>query len=84
MNAVVLVFVLAVVVSAAAHIAILVSVVRRASAVVDASVPRPRLAVEIVWALLPAIVLALVFTATWSKVRERSTRGPDAVLEIAR
>ena len=84
MNAAVIVFVIAEIASAVAHAAILISVVRRASVVADASVPRPRLGVEIVWALIPALLLALVFTATWSKVRERATPGPDAVIEIAR
>jgi hypothetical protein len=37
---------------------------------------------EIVWALIPALVLALVLTATWSRVRERAPE-PDAVMKIA-
>lgn len=80
----VVVFIIAVVASTVAHVAILVSVVRRASNVANANVPRPRLAVEIVWALIPALALALVFTATWSKVRDRAQPRPEAILKIAR
>ena len=80
----VVVFILAVVASVVAHVVIMVLVVRRASTVADANVPRPRLGLEIVWALIPALALALVFTATWSKVRDRVTRPPAPVLEIAR
>ena len=84
MDAAVIVFLIAVVASAVAHVAILASVVRRASGVVDAGVPRPRLATEIVWALIPALVLALVFTATWAKVRTRATENPGTIMRIAR
>jgi heme/copper-type cytochrome/quinol oxidase subunit 2 len=83
-SSVVIVFAIAVLASAVAHVAILTSVVRRASSVADANVPRPRLIVEIAWALIPMLALALVFTATWSRVREHATPEPGAVMEIAR
>lgn len=82
MSAAVIVFVVAVVASLVAHVAILASVVRRASRVEDANVPRPRVMTEIIWALIPALVLALVFTATWSRVRERASE-PGAIMKIA-
>jgi heme/copper-type cytochrome/quinol oxidase subunit 2 len=82
MSAAVIVFVIAVVASLIAHVAILASVVRRASRVEDANVPRPRAMTEIIWALIPALVLALVLTATWSRVRERAPE-PAAVMKIA-
>ena len=83
MSAAVIVFIVAVVASAVAHVVILVSVVRRASDTVDAAVPRPRLVSEIVWALIPALALALVFTATWARVRDRET-APSAIMRVAR
>ncbi len=77
------VFAVAVVACAVAHGAILVSVVRRASTASSPDVPRPRLAVEIMWAVIPAIVLALVLAATWERVRDRES--PSGVLrEVAR
>ena len=84
MSPVIVVFVIAVVACAVAHVAIFASVVRRATVVADASVPRPRFVAEVVWALIPALVLAFVLTATWVKVRERAVIDSGAVLKIAR
>jgi heme/copper-type cytochrome/quinol oxidase subunit 2 len=81
---VVIVFAIAVLASTVAHAAILTSVVRRASTVADASVPRPKPIVEIAWALIPVLALALVLTATWARVRDRATPPPGAVMKIAR
>jgi heme/copper-type cytochrome/quinol oxidase subunit 2 len=81
-SAEVIVFVGAVVASLLAHVAILASVVRRASKVEDANVPRPHLTTEIIWALIPALVLALVFTATWSRVREPAPQ-PGTIMKVA-
>jgi len=78
------VFVFVMVACIAAHAAILVSVVRRASAAPAAPVPRPRLVAEIVWALIPAVVLAFVLTATWAKVREPLVEPPGVLLKVAR
>lgn len=83
MSAAVIVFTIAVVVSVVAHGAILASVVRRAATAADASVPRPRPFVEIAWALIPVVALALVLTATWARVRERAA-PPPAMMKIAR
>jgi hypothetical protein len=83
MSPVIVVFVIAVVACAVAHVAIVASVVRRATAVADTSVPRPRFVTEVVWALVPVLALALVLTATWVKVRERAVNDA-AVLKIAR
>ena len=84
MSAAVVVFVVCVVACLVAHIAILRSVARaRAVVASGAQVPRPNLFVEIVWALVPAIVLAFVLTATWSKIRERPS-PPPPIMRIAR
>ena len=77
------VFVVAVLACAVAHVAILVSVVRRASATSSPDVPRPRLAIEVTWALLPAVVLALVLTATWQRIQHRESPS-GVLLEVAR
>jgi hypothetical protein len=45
-------------------------------------VPRPHLTTEIIWALIPALVLALVFTATWSRVREPAPQ-PGTIMKVA-
>ena len=84
MRPAVLVFAIAVVVSVIAHVAILTSVVRRAATVADAGVPRPGRFAEIAWALIPALALALVLTATWARVQERAAPPPDAIMKIAR
>jgi hypothetical protein len=83
MSPVIIVFVIAVAACGVAHVAILASVVRRATGVADSSVPRPNFVAEVVWALMPALALALVLTATWVKVRERAVNDP-AILKIAR
>jgi hypothetical protein len=46
--------------------------------------PRPSFVVELLWAILPIVVLALVLTATWTKVRSQARPHPEAILEIAR
>ena len=84
MSAGVVVFVVCVVACLVAHVAILHSVVRsRATVASDAAVPRPNLIVEIIWALVPAIVLAFVLTATWARIRERP-EPPPVIMRIAR
>jgi heme/copper-type cytochrome/quinol oxidase subunit 2 len=72
-----------------AHAAILMSVVRRTStgerpAPAHSSVPRPRLLSEIAWALVPAVALALVLTATWERVRDQGTPKPAEIMKVAR
>ena len=76
------VFLLCAAACAAAHVAILVSVARRAAKRVDAGVPAPRRGLEIFWALLPAVVLALVLTATWDRVNAREK--PAELMRVAR
>lgn len=67
------------------HVAILRSVVRRGAAQEDPAVPRPNFLIELVWAVIPIIVLAFVLTATWAKVRSAPHRHPpDPIMEIAR
>jgi hypothetical protein len=38
-----------------------------------------------VWALIPAIVLAIVLTATWARVRDNAARTPrpDVMMKVA-
>ena len=84
MNAAVFVFVLSVVACLIAHVGILHSVVRSRGQAADMNVPRPRLGVEIVWALIPAIALAFVLTATWARVKDRPAPLPGETMRIAR
>lgn len=67
-----------------AHIAILTSVVRRSAKALDSNVPRLRPFVEVLWALIPALVLAFVLTATWDRVRDGARPKPHEILRVAR
>ena len=86
MSVVVVVFVVCVAASAIAHAAILVSSVSaRLAADVSPTaphVPRPRILGEFLWALVPIVALALVFTATWARVRDRE-QHPPATMKVA-
>ena len=86
MRVAVLVFAVCAVGCAVAHIAILRSVVRSAAArpPVESAVHRPRFVVELIWAVLPMLALALVLTATWAKVRSNSSPRPESIMEVAR
>jgi hypothetical protein len=84
MSVVVIAFVLCAIACFVGHVAILHSVVRKGSSLVDSTVPRPRLLVELVWAVIPMIVLALVLTATWVHVRENARPKADSIMRIAR
>ena len=79
-------FVVCVAACVIAHAAILFSTVSaRTTANVSATaptVPRPRAFVELLWALVPILVLALVFTATWARLRDRETH-PPATMKVA-
>jgi heme/copper-type cytochrome/quinol oxidase subunit 2 len=66
------VFWLGVVMCAAAQVAIVRSVVRSRKAAFDpqradpsSTVPRPHFAVELAWAVVPALALVALFIATW-------------------
>ena len=54
-----------------AHVGILRSVVRRSGSV-NPDVPRPNLVVEIIWAVVPMVVLAGVLLATFPRVRQHA------------
>lgn len=82
MDAPVVVFVVCTIACLVAHVAILLSTVRGRAAVDVATLPRSRAAVEALWALVPVVVLALVLTATWARVRERPVRVPE-VMKVA-
>lgn len=65
------------------HLAILVAAARRPARANEPGVPRPRRALEIFWAIVPAVVLALVVTATWDRVRD-PVPSPAEVMKVAR
>ena len=77
------VFVACVGACAIGHLAILLAVARRPAANLEPGVPRPRRALEILWAILPAIALAFVVTATWERVRDREAE-PPVIMKVAR
>ena len=81
----VIVFAVCVAACIVAHIAILRSVIRSRATAADPGVPRPRLLIEVAWAIVPAVVLAFVLTATWAKVREGTNApAPTLLMRIAR
>ena len=84
MRASVVVFALCALACFVAHIAILRSVLRTAADVPpsDPGVPRPRIGIEVLWAIIPMLALALVLTATWARVRVAP--APRAIMEVAR
>jgi heme/copper-type cytochrome/quinol oxidase subunit 2 len=84
MSVVVLVFLGCVIACLVGHLAILHSVIRQRVEPANTDVPRPRMHVELVWALIPALALALVLTATWARVREHATPRPGVIMKIAR
>lgn len=86
MRATVVVFGICAVACLAAHIAILRSVLRTAggNAPGEPGIPRPRVGVEIVWAVIPMLALALVLTATWARVRSNPEPPPESIMEVAR
>jgi hypothetical protein len=83
-RATIVVFAVAAFASIVAHLVILTSVLRRVWRPVEPGVPRPRPLAEIAWALLPFLVLALVLTASWARVRDTASRKSVPVLRIAR
>jgi heme/copper-type cytochrome/quinol oxidase subunit 2 len=84
MSAAVAVFLLCVVCCVIGHAVILYAAVRTRPELADAKVPRPKVAVEIVWAVIPVIVLAFLLTATWARVRDRGTPKPGVIMKVAR
>ena len=83
MRSEVLVFVVCAVACVVGHVAILRSVIRSRAIAADASVPRPRMAIEVIWALVPAVGLALLLTFTWANVREHARATPGIMLRVA-
>jgi len=83
MTAQVIVFVVCAAACVVAHLVITASVLRSRSSVATAAVPRPNLLVEIVWAVVPAIALAFVLTATWARVRDATHTKPSAIMKVA-
>lgn len=81
----VLVFVICAAACVVAHVAIFRSVLRARLTAPDPGVPRPKLLVEVAWALLPAIALAFVLTATWARIVERDgAPAPSLLMRLAR
>lgn len=66
------------------HVAILQSVLRKGTSQADPHVPRPRLLVELLWAIVPIVALAFVLTATWVRVRDHARPKPDMIMKVAR
>lgn len=79
----VLVFAVCVIACVVGQVAILFSVVRSGTAPVAANVPRSRLLIEIVWAFVPAVMLALLLTATWVRVRHSAAPKPTTMIKVA-
>lgn len=48
----------------------------------DPAVPRPRRVTELVWTLLPALVLALVLAATWYAIQAHGADAGAAALRL--
>jgi len=65
-----------------AHVAIVRSVLRSRSARASTDVPQPKLAIEILWALLPAVALAFLLGATWVRVRQHTGHPPVPAVEV--
>lgn len=84
MHPVVIVFGICALACVIGHVAILHSVIRSRSTVADSNVPRPRAMREVIWALVPAIVLAFVLTATWIRVSDNAAAKPKAMMKVAR
>jgi heme/copper-type cytochrome/quinol oxidase subunit 2 len=83
MHPVVVVFAICALACVIGQVAILLSVIRGRTSVADSNVPRPRAVVEVVWALIPAIVLAFVLTATWIRVSDNAVK-PKVMMKVAR
>ena len=84
MSVAVIAFALCAVACLGGHVAILHSVVRKGTTRADSAVPRPKFAVELLWAVIPMLALAIVLTATWVKVRARATPAPAEIMKVAR
>jgi len=85
MHPAVLTFAICAVACVVAHGAILASIVSRRSTQPPppAGVPRPRMLAEVVWALIPAIVLIFLLTATWIRVRDNARPKPGMMMKVA-
>lgn len=67
------------------HAAIVLAAARKQSANAVPGVPRPNRGLELLWALLPALVLALVLTATWNRVRQADDpHHAHEIMKVAR
>ena len=84
MSAAVLVFVGCVICCVVGHLAILHSVLRQRAEPMENGVPRPRVVAEVLWAVLPALVLAFLLTATWVRVRDHAMPRPGVMMKLAR
>jgi hypothetical protein len=79
MRAVVPLFAICAAACLVAHVAIIRSVLRSRSVRASMDVPRPRLGVEILWALLPAVALAFLLGATWMRVRQHAAARTHSI-----
>ena len=83
MHPAVLAFAICAIACLVGHGAILASIVSRRSTQPPAGIPRPRLLVEVVWALVPAILLIFLLTATWIRVRDNAKPKPGMMMKVA-
>ncbi len=68
---------------AVAQAAILRSVLRQRRAQgTAASVPRPRFLVEVAWAVLPAVALAVLLVATWRTMHPRAGSATVPTVQV--
>lgn len=82
MRAQVLVFIVCAIACVVAHSAIVVSTLRARTSG-DPAIPRPRMFVELIWALLPVLALAFLLTATWSRISARERDRLEPVMKVA-
>jgi heme/copper-type cytochrome/quinol oxidase subunit 2 len=82
-SAVVVVFILCAAGCLVGQLAILQAVIRKRFVPSEPGVPRPRVFAEVIWALVPAIALAFVLTATWQRVRDHAEHSHE-VMKVAR
>jgi heme/copper-type cytochrome/quinol oxidase subunit 2 len=82
MSARTVVFLACVAACVVAHVAILVSIARRAPGTAAPGVPAPRRGLEILLGVLSTLALALVLTATWDRMQQREE--PRPTLRVAR
>ena len=83
MSARAIVFMACVAACVVAHIAIVISSLTAQPVAQGDAVPKPRPAIEFLWALVPIVALAFLLTATWNRITDNE-RHPPAAMKLAR